>query len=83
MRCVAPLFLWQTAPESDYQCHVGGQPLPPCEDRHSSLCRKSDYEKNGSNMLLMQLALGFSAGFSKKAFVMSVGQVPMSEATTP
>ena len=40
-----------------------------------SLSTKSDYVKNGSNMLLMQLALGLSAGFSKKAFIMSFGQL--------
>ncbi len=47
-----------------------------------SLYTKSDYVKNGSNMLLMQLALGFSAGLSQKAFIMSVGQLLALEAST-
>lgn len=34
-------------------------------------------------MLSMQLALGFSAGFAKKAFMMSFGQVPILESRTP
>ena len=46
------------------------------------LSTKSDYVKNGSNMLLMQLASGFSAGLSRKAFVMSFGQLLALEPST-
>ena len=47
----------------------------------SLLSVESDHLKNGSSMLLMQLASGFSVGFAKKAFVMSFGQVLMGEDT--
>lgn len=51
------------------------------EDRHTQLSTKSDYVKSSSGMLLMQLASGFSVGFSQKAFVMSLGQLLMGEDT--
>jgi hypothetical protein len=40
-----------------------------------SLSTESDYVKNGSCKLLMQAASGFSVGWSKKAQVMSCGQL--------
>jgi hypothetical protein len=45
------------------------------------LSTESDYVKNGSGMLLMQLASGFSVGFARKAFMMSFGQVLLGEYT--
>jgi hypothetical protein len=47
--------------------------------RRSIHATVSDYV-NGSCMLLMQLASGFSAGCSQKAFVISLGQL-LGEAT--
>ena len=39
------------------------------------LSTESDYVKTGSDILLMQLASGFSVGFSKKVNMISSGQV--------
>ena len=45
------------------------------------LCIESDYVKAGSGMLLMQLASGFSVGWSQKACMMVYGQLLVGEET--
>ena len=72
------------APVVSFRFWVQGLWRVACGDPHgrsTQLSTKSDYAKTGSGMLLMQLASGFSVGFSQKAFVMSSGQLLMGEAT--
>ena len=58
------------APVVSFRFWVQGLWRVACGDPHgrsTQLSTKSDYAKTGSGMLLMQLASGFSVGFSQKA----------------